>query len=131
MITILRVVNSNSKGMYQFVLELSGSIWGEATDHADDDILHPLPCTDMNIQMKDIVDRTNTSMSDLRFGFLDKRQFLRWVYDPDWRKAMDALGGRIQMIKIDPAWVAYGDEQVAFLLDNVTEIEEVPVTYFD
>lgn len=125
---ILRVVNGNGDGMYSFCPKLCSSLWNEATNGADDDILHPLPDGKMLVE----IDKIRIIDGCIpRFGFRNKRQFLRWVYDPDWRTKMAELGGVLRVYEVPSDFVVQSNEQAVFSEEHATLLEELPVDIFD
>jgi hypothetical protein len=65
------------------------------------------------------------------FGFLDKRQYLKWVYDPQWRYDMTLRGGKLQVWEIDESRVLSGESQLIFFESDATLVDELDPSFFD
>ncbi|MDX1532795.1 MAG: hypothetical protein R3230_01160 [Nitrosopumilaceae archaeon] len=65
------------------------------------------------------------------FGFLNKRQYLKWVYDPQWRYSMNSYGGKLQVWEVEESKVLVGDTQVIFFEMDAELVAEVKPSYFD
>lgn len=69
--------------------------------------------------------------SALLFGFLDKRQYLRWVYDPEWRHLLTDHGVELVVYQVDEDHVCEGDAQIVFNSHRASVVDRLKPNHFD
>lgn len=125
-IELLRVIDINGFGMYRPAegLSLAQYIFSTCPEYIDYN-MHPLPQEDYKIgyYVED--------MDQYKFAFLDRNQYLRWIYDPQWRKDIDDLGGKLLIVEVDKKDCIIGNYQVLYKADKVISTKEIKATCFD
>lgn len=149
---VIRMVAPNGRGIYD------QCFWSEYCGGVDWEN-HPLPEDDGKfvsditrfIFVPEILDRleeyygpnyklTNMAFTtrifeaktmNLLFGFVNRDQYLRWMYDPQWKEALDNAGCVLKIFDVPDEFCIVGDSQVVFLEDKATEIDTVDFFYFD
>lgn len=126
---IYRIERADGHGMYCSEPR-EKSPWAQATGGAQDKN-HPIPWESDQLMQMYRAKRHIKDFNEYIFGFKDKRQLLRWVYDPQWRRNLDQLGVTLCVYKVDARHVCFDDNQVMFIRDKAVKVEELLVSHFD
>jgi len=125
---ILRIVDINGQGMHR----AGGTSLAERVMYNSwisvDNSKHPLPFDDKSL-WEWWVD--TESMEDCLFAFSDRDQYLRWVYDPQWRKEFENLGAKLLVISIDEGDHCKGERQAIYKRAEVIAVKEFSPYAFD
>ena len=126
---LLRVVDKNGDGMYRNLSSYehcdSLAVQVFHTDDYSDN--HPNPSDDIALYNWSI----KTFIDHCYFAFGNEKQFLQWIYLPEWRVEMDKLGAKLLVISVPKASCFIGDKQAVYKKADVTEIKEFQITSFD
>ena len=131
-IKLLRVIDSEGFGMYrnyQSKISLANYVFG--TSELVDFDQHPLPTDDYPIFEVLGYCWSETTYKDWKFAFLNRSQFFKWVYDPQWRRYMDDLDAKLLVITINSDNCLIGRYQVMYNPEKIIETKEFRVTDFD
>ena len=81
-------------------------------------------CEDMNFNT--MVDKCNYDSTNLpwRYGFLDTKQYLRWVHSRNWRNKLTENEAVLRVYEVDEKHVCQGHTQIIFMYDKSVCIEE-------
>lgn len=125
-----RAPNDELVGMYQSGPDYE-SIWKRCTGGVFEVAYHPIPQ-----ESAELMDKLDTNddfygFDEFSFGFLNKRQFLQWVYDPKWRDSMTQNGGMLNVYEVDIKHTCVDNNQVMFIKPKATLIETLNVNHFD
>lgn len=126
---VWRIEGPNGLGMYN--IEKGTSIWTVSTDNSFDKEWHPIPQHSKNLMKAKRRKSHLREILDYHFGFTGKRQFLQWVYDPDWRHNLTKNGAVIKIYKVDKRLCLVDDHQVMFVKEKATLVKTLPVNVFD
>ena len=59
-----------------------------------------------------------------RYGFLDTKQYLRWVHSRNWRNKLTENEAVLRVYEVDEKYVCQGHTQIIFMYDKSVCIEE-------
>lgn len=127
--TILRV-EWKGLGMYE------SGLWREATQfnhmsggEAYDTEIHPNPFEDEKIKQRFA---SYWEFDDTFYcAYLNKSQFIQWVFRPEWRTKMHELGADIVRYRVPEDHIVIGDKQVLFRKHESEVIDTIKVNCFD
>ena len=132
-VKILRIVDCNGEGLYRSYtgdgITLAKYVFSTASEV--DFYYHPTPSDDMGLYELVGYDFAFSNYSKWKFGFEHQLQFMRWVYDPQWRKDMEDLGGKLVVITIDEQSIRRGSYQVIYDPEKVIESRSFSPACFD
>jgi hypothetical protein len=96
-------------------------LWGTAVDGYGSERVHPSPWADGLVGLE--------HYEVCAFG--NPRQFKQWVYEIEWRKAMQANGGELLLISAPKESTRIGGRQVLIDSTCTQTLYRFPVDVFD
>lgn len=122
---VWRIEDVEGFGMYY-------NLWWKTADTQNDQ-WHPTPYESHGLlnQARNKEHIRGGLVEPYHFGFSGKRQFLQWVYDPEWRKNMHLFGAKLKVYKVDKRYCCIDDHQVMFVKEKATLVREMDIDIFD
>lgn len=124
-VKVIRVVGKDGRGLYH-----SGLFEQAGADVNGDRNHHPAPWEDR--LLKQWFNKTSSNeCNQFSYCFATEKQFLQWVYLPEWRHKMTELGGKLLVIEINYTNRILGDTQAVYRTNSVISSKEFPINSFD
>lgn len=134
-IEILRIEDRNGYGVHQI-------LWEVAIEHCfsdyDESLFNencPELIADKDFKGKIKINKNKhgyyLSMIDYYSGFLNKEQYLNWVYQHKWRVSLNRFGGKLITYSVPISKIIYGHKQILFKKKSSKKVEEQSLLIFD
>ncbi len=130
---VLRLEGANGESIYRDWMPApreNETLW---TASCGDDVggnNHPTPYMDDRLHDNIII--SPYFVPHLHFGFLDREQYLAWVFNPVWCKNLADLGVVLRVYEVPREYLFIGDHQVAFDMKEAKLVaEHSPMVYDD
>jgi hypothetical protein len=118
--TVYRIENRMGRGMYE--CDTVNLYCGAASER------HPMPYRDAALVAQNYEDGFLFRWGrDIRFGFTSPEQFRSWVYQQDWRDALNRDGFQMSVYEIEDDLCLLGDTQAVFIKDRARLLRVEPV----